>query len=198
MQPKFVIWALWIGWLISWLIAARWSYPTQARLKIATQLRSRAAIVMGVALLAAFALSPYGQLHLWDVGRTGAWICVVGVAIGIAFAWWARVDLGPLWSSWVTRKADHRVVDTGPYAVVRHPIYSGMLFAALSTAAAMGTALGVAGFALIVLGFVLKARLEEHWLARELPEDAYSRYRTRVPMLIPLCRRGKSRPRDVD
>lgn len=102
--------ALWVAWLISWFSAARWSYRTEARLRIATQLGSRAA------------------------------------------------------------KANHRIVDSSPYALVRHPIYSEILLTVLATAAAMGTVLGVAGFVLIRLGCVLNGQLEERWLACEFPQ----------------------------
>jgi protein-S-isoprenylcysteine O-methyltransferase Ste14 len=124
-------------------------------------------------------------LRLWHIGWTGAWVCVALIAIGLGFTWWARIYLGRLWSGRVTRKAEHRVVDTGPYALVRHPIYTGLLLAALATAAAKGTVLGIAGFAMLLLGLTLKARLEERWLAGELEGGAYADYRRRVPMLVP-------------
>ncbi len=57
------------------------------------------------------------------------WILLAVAALGIAFAWWARISLGTLWSASVTRKAEHQVIESGPYRFVRHPIYSGLLFA---------------------------------------------------------------------
>ena len=80
---------------------------------------------------------------------------------GFAFTWWARLTIGTLWSSGVTRKADHRVVDTGPYGLVRHPIYTGLIAAAFATAFVPLTPLTLAGAALITFGFFLKGRLEE-------------------------------------
>jgi protein-S-isoprenylcysteine O-methyltransferase Ste14 len=77
-------------------------------------------------------------------------------------------------------------VDSGPYALVRHPIYTGLLLALLATAAAKGTIFGVAGFLILLIGFWSKARLEERWLTAELGEDAYGSYRRRVPMLVPF------------
>jgi protein-S-isoprenylcysteine O-methyltransferase Ste14 len=59
---------------------------------------------------------------------------LVGATVsGFAFSWWARIVLGRLWSSGVTRKTDHRIVTTGPYKVVRHPIYSGIIIAVLAS-----------------------------------------------------------------
>jgi protein-S-isoprenylcysteine O-methyltransferase Ste14 len=68
-------------------------------------------------------------------------------------------------------------VDTGPYAIVRHPIYTGLLLALLATAIAEATVSAMAGFGLLVLGLWIKARIEERWLSEELGEDAYGDYR---------------------
>ncbi|MGO9036372.1 MAG: methyltransferase family protein [Steroidobacteraceae bacterium] len=139
------------------------------------------------ALLMFFPAHGYeGRLRLWQFGGYGVWLCVAGVGIGIGVAWWARIHSGRLWSGHITRKTGHRVVDTGPYAAVRHPIYTGLLFSLLATAAAKGTILGIGGFLLLLLGIWMKARLEEQWLVQELDEGAYAEYRRRVPMLIPF------------
>jgi protein-S-isoprenylcysteine O-methyltransferase Ste14 len=95
-----------------------------------------------------------------------------------------------MWSARITRKTDHKVVDSGPYALVRHPIYTGLLLALLATAAAKGTMLGVAGFLILLIGIWVKARLEERWLTEELGADAYGNYRRRVPMLVPFWPRS--------
>ncbi|TIX38846.1 MAG: isoprenylcysteine carboxylmethyltransferase family protein, partial [Mesorhizobium sp.] len=90
------------------------------------------------------------------------------------------------WSGTVTAKAEHRVIDTGPYRLVRHPIYTGLLLAILATMAAKGTVWGVAGAILLTAGIVMKARLEERFLRGELG-SAYDDYARRVPMLVPLA-----------
>lgn len=174
MRPGIVILAFWFGWLISWLLAALWTNRTERRPAIGTEIRYRIPMIIG-ALLIFFPEG--GALHLWHIGRYGAWLCVAGLAIGIGFAWWARIHLGRLWSGNITRKTDHRVVDTGPYAAVRHPIYTGLLLSLLATAAAKGTLLGVGGFLLLLLGTWMKAQLEEQWLVQELDEGAYADYR---------------------
>jgi len=78
------------------------------------------------------------------------------------------------------------VVDRGPYGIVRHPIYTGILLSVFATAAVKGTVLGLAGAAIITLGIWMKARLEERWLREQLGADAYDSYRRRVPMLLPF------------
>jgi protein-S-isoprenylcysteine O-methyltransferase Ste14 len=106
--------------------------------------------------------------------------------LGLIFAWWARIHLGRLWSARITRKEGHKVIDTGPYAFVRHPIYTGLIFAALATAAERGSALAVLGAVLFCAGYWMKARLEERFLRQELGADAYDRYATRTAMLVPF------------
>jgi protein-S-isoprenylcysteine O-methyltransferase Ste14 len=91
-----------------------------------------------------------------------------------------------LWSGTITKKADHRVIESGPYAIVRHPIYTGILLAVLATALVKGTVLALVGAAVITLGLWMKAKLEEGWLRQELGPDAYDAYRRRVPMLVPF------------
>jgi protein-S-isoprenylcysteine O-methyltransferase Ste14 len=168
-------------------ILASGSNQTERRPAIGTEIRYRIPMMFGVLLMFVPAHGYEDTLRLWHIGDYGAWLCVAGVAIGIGIAWWPRLHLGRLWSAHITRKADHRVVDTGPYATVRHPIYTGLLFSLLGTAAAKGTLLGVAGFLLLLLGVWMKARLEEQWLVQELDQGgAYADYRKRVPMLIPF------------
>ncbi len=78
------------------------------------------------------------------------------------------------------------MVDTGPYGIVRHPIYTGILLAVYATVAVKGTVLAVVAGLVITLGLWMKARLEEGWLRQELGPDAYDAYRCRVPMLLPF------------
>jgi protein-S-isoprenylcysteine O-methyltransferase Ste14 len=108
------------------------------------------------------------------------------VLIGLLVTAWARVHLGRLWSGNVARKADHRVVDTGPYGIVRHPIYTGIMVATIAMAVMRGTAAAWLGFAILTLGWYIKARLEEAFLREQLGAADYDRYASRVPMLIPF------------
>jgi protein-S-isoprenylcysteine O-methyltransferase Ste14 len=184
--PHRAIELLWLGWVLSWIAAAAWSNRTEKRAGVGAELVYRAPMLAGAVLVFIPAHQYDGPLRLWHVGWSGAWICVALIAAGIAFAWWARIHLGRLWSGRITRKADHRVVDTGPYALVRHPIYTGLLLALLATVAAKGVAWGVVGFLLLLGGLWLKARQEEEWLRQELGAETYDAYRRRVPMLVPF------------
>jgi protein-S-isoprenylcysteine O-methyltransferase Ste14 len=190
MRPGLVIVALWAVWAASWAAAAVWRDRTEARPPIGAEIRYRLPMIAGALLLLVPAHGYEGALRLWHVGWTGAWVCVASVALGIAFAWWARLHLGRLWSGRITRKMNHRVVDSGPYGIVRHPIYTGLLCSLLATTVAKGTVPGIAGFAFLLLGIWMKARLEERWLTQELGSGDYASYRERVPMLMPFGRRG--------
>lgn len=189
-HPAFAIVGLWAAWAASWSAAALWRDRTEARPPLGAEIRYRLPMIAGALLLLIPAHGYEGALRLWHVGWTAAWACVAVVALGIAFAWWARLHLGRLWSGRITRKVDHRVVDSGPYGIVRHPIYTGLLLSLLATSVAKGTVPGIAGFALLLLGIWMKAGLEERWLTKELGEGDYESYRRRVPMLLPFGRKG--------
>jgi protein-S-isoprenylcysteine O-methyltransferase Ste14 len=94
-------------------------------------------------------------------------IAVVGViltAVGVGFAIWARAHLGKYWSGNVTIREDHRLIRSGPYKYIRHPIYTGMLLALIGTALVVGEWRAVVGVVVILLGFINKARKEESFL----------------------------------
>ncbi len=112
---------------------------------------------------------------------------------GFAFAWWARVHLGRLWSGMITLREGHRVVDSGPYRLVRHPIYTGYLAAAWAFALLVATPPALLGAVVLTAQMVGKARREEAFLRQELGADAYNRYAATTPMIVPIMfvRRGR-------
>jgi protein-S-isoprenylcysteine O-methyltransferase Ste14 len=112
----------------------------------------------------------------------------VGAAItvaGILFAVWARRHIGANWSRFVTIKQDHELITTGPYALVRHPIYTGLLTAFLGTAIATTQLRGLIAFALIAISLLYKLRLEEQWMRAQFG-DTYADYSRRVAALVPF------------
>lgn len=104
---------------------------------------------------------------------------------GLAFAVWARVALGSNWSAEVAFKQDQELIQVGPYAIVRHPIYTGLLMMALATAVHYGRAAGMVLFVLLCFGAWLKSRQEEKLMTAHFPE-AYRAYRRRVHALVPF------------
>ena len=186
--------ALWAGWGISWFIAAAWRDRAVKSPARGSQLTYRLTTALGAVLLfrPAARLFPH-EPRLWATSESVAWVMAAVTAAGLAFTWWARIALGRLWSGAVTRKAGHHVVDTGPYRLTRHPIYSGIMLAALATMLSIGRVSAMAGTALIWIGLYLKARLEEQFLREELG-PSYDEYARRVPMLVP---RVRSSPRST-
>ena len=143
-------------------------------------------ICAGVILIAPWTAQVLEEKPIWEVGYYGAYALVAVTAAALLLTWWARIHLGRLWSSAITRKEEHRLVDTGPYGFVRHPIYTGLITALLATGATEATPTALLGAVIIALSLWLKARAEESFLAAELGFDAYESYRRRVPMLIPF------------
>jgi protein-S-isoprenylcysteine O-methyltransferase Ste14 len=109
---------------------------------------------------------------------------VLTVALGVAFAIWARRHIGTNWSATITVKADHTLVRSGPYAIVRHPIYTGMLLGLLGTAVTIGQWRGIVAVALVVVAFLYKSRVEERQMRAIFPE--YEEYQRHTAALIPL------------
>jgi protein-S-isoprenylcysteine O-methyltransferase Ste14 len=112
---------------------------------------------------------------------------VAGVALiwaGIALALWARWHLGQYWSARITIKEDHKLIRTGPYARLRHPIYSGLDMAAIGSALAIDRWRCVAGVSLIVVGYWIKAKREEGMLTAQFGED-FQEYCRHTGFLFP-------------
>jgi protein-S-isoprenylcysteine O-methyltransferase Ste14 len=183
---------LWLVWYVTWIAAVVWSGRTKTQMK--TDAAHRIIAGVGSVLLfspssghSAFHLAAIGWLtrKLWREPAAAAWVLFGLIVAAFGFCWWARLHLGRLWSGMVTLKDDHRVVDTGPYRLVRHPIYAGALLAALMTALIRATPAGLAGFVLLAVGFSLTAKIEERFLREQLGPEAYDSYSRKTPMLIP-------------
>jgi protein-S-isoprenylcysteine O-methyltransferase Ste14 len=191
LTPEWMITVLWVAWLASWVVAAIWSDRSEKRGGIVADIAFRILFWASATLLLA-PLSDrryYAQVQFWHFNAALKWILVALTATGFMFVWWARIHLGRLWSDWLTKKAGHHVVDTGPYCLVRHPIYSGLIFAAFAIAIEKGTSFALLGAAILTFAFYTKARREERFLQVELGEDAYDAYARKTAMLVPFTGR---------
>lgn len=165
-SPQTVIWAAWTIFVLFWFVAAFNRKATQKRESFARRL-------IHVAFMAiAFIILDERQIALnFLAGRLWpdlAWIAELGAlltVVGIAFSIWARVHIGRNWSGQVMIKKDHELIRSGPYARIRHPIYTGLLLAVFGTFLEIGEARALLAFVLILLGFSYKAKREEALLA---------------------------------
>lgn len=176
----------WLAFVVFWIImafsvkrAVKWQSPGSRLLHL------------GVGVIAYMLLFSddfgWGPLS-WRFISGNAAVSAGGVALtyaGIAVAIWARVILGRNWSATVTVKQDHRLARNGPYAVVRHPIYSGLLLAMLGTALVMGRVRGLVGLAVAFLLWLVKSRMEERFMVKEFGSE-YEDYRRRTRALVPF------------
>lgn len=171
---------LWLAFVVIWLVAAQFNKRASAHAPWKTW----------IARLAILALLVGVRLHSGD-GRLGTaagpvrqWSGAVLVALGLGFAVWARVYLGRNWGMPMSLRAGHELVTRGPYAYVRHPIYTGILLALLGSTVALDPMWGWA-LVLFFAYFLYSARTEERMMAEQFPE-AYAAYKARTRMLIPF------------
>jgi protein-S-isoprenylcysteine O-methyltransferase Ste14 len=184
--PNEAFEVIWIAWFLSWMAASFWSSRAEKRAATRETWIYRAAIFTGAVLMTPWAAQVIGGKRIWEVSTSIACALILVIFLGLLLTWLARIFLGRLWSSAITRKEQHRVIDTGPYAFVRHPIYTGIIAALVATAAIEATLAALIGATLICFGLWLKARAEERFLMVELGTNDYRSYCRRVPMLIPF------------
>jgi protein-S-isoprenylcysteine O-methyltransferase Ste14 len=173
-----ILWLLWLGY---WLIAAKNTAPTQKSESFLTGALYRAATVIGVLLI--FSLRrPRAQL--WPVTVPLLCLAVILMICGFSFAIWARRHLGRYWSATVALKRGHQLIDSGPYSLVRHPIYSGLLLSMAGTVMTIGTIQSVCGYVVLLSALIFKLVAEERLLAAHFG-PVYKDYQQQVKALIP-------------
>jgi protein-S-isoprenylcysteine O-methyltransferase Ste14 len=192
---RHIISVLWIAWAAYWLISAANSKATVRRESLASRLGYVLPLLVG-GLLIGWRHLPWEWLNarLWPRSLTAYWIGVALLAAGLAFSVWARVHLGRNWSGSVTVKESHELIRTGPYGIVRHPIYTGLIAAMLGTAIASGTVRAALGVVIVTASFLYKLRLEEAFMRETFP-DQYPGYAASVPRLVPFTKPRQSAPR---
>ena len=186
-----VIASLWLlrgAWIVTaviWLLASVSSKPTAKNASPGARL-----FYLAIAIVGGFCIGDK-RLHWGWLGQRfllfSPKILMVGAfltAAGCLYAIWARAVLGSNWSGAPEVKQDHVLVQKGPYAFTRHPIYTGFLTAVLGTSIAVARYRAILGFALVVISLLIKISQEEKLMAESVPED-YPNYRNRVRALVP-------------
>ena len=163
----------WVGLFVFWYVAAFFARKTKSTESFWGRMQH--VFPMYAAFYLIFTRHRYFLIwgELYDTGWKN-WIVYLGLLLtagGIGFAIWARVHLGRYWSGLITLKEGHKVIRTGPYRWVRHPIYTGWLVGMLGSAILAGTLDGFLGFELITLAFLIKLQREERMLVVELGEE---------------------------
>ena len=176
----------WALLLVVWLLAAISTKRTVYRESRAQRLRYMIPIMIGCYLLFRGNRLPYPFNvriipHIDAILVTAAALCICGV--GLCF--WARAVLGRNWSGTVTLKENHELIVRGPYRLVRHPIYTGLLAMVIATFIQQGHIGGVIGLILIFVSLWIKLSYEEEVMRKQFP-DQYAAYRERVKRIIPF------------
>lgn len=179
-----LVW-LWGAWAAYWLIAARRAKPVARRESLASRLGHLVPLSIAAVLLGARRMPGWlGQRWVAPSDRLDT-IGVALVAAGLLFCVWARIALGGNWSGTVTLKHDHAIVRSGPYRLIRHPIYTGLLVAFAGSAVALGQWRGWLAVAIVGAALWRKLRLEERWLLESFGAD-YAAYRATTWALVPF------------
>jgi protein-S-isoprenylcysteine O-methyltransferase Ste14 len=173
------IWAiLWLYW-----IACAWGNKRAVQ-KLSPGFRI-ISILCVIALVSLVHIYPHfflRQLYARteSVEAIGIVLCLLGVALAI----WARTLLGRNWSVGPQIKEGHELIQTGPYRLVRHPIYTGILLTMFGTCFGQGRMLGVVLFLFCLVTLWIKLKVEETLMSKQFPE-AYPQYRKSTKALVP-------------
>ncbi len=172
MTHSYLIGIPWFIFTAYWIISALKTKRTQKKESFAWRYGVMFIEVLGFALLSS------GDANIGVLGRrifprtyALSIVSVILVWAGVGLAIWARWHLGEYWSGRITLKEGHKLIRTGPYARLRHPIYSGLDLAAIGTALGIDRWRCAVGVCVIILGFVIKAKREEALLAGQFGEE---------------------------
>jgi len=178
---------VWVVFILYWAVSARRSpSPTERREALSSRLVYLSLLGVGISLLA-FDPPFYGPL-LWRFIPEELGASLIGLAIlllGTGLAVWARQHLGQYWSARIALEEGHQLIQTGPYHLVRHPIYLGGLVGVMGTAIVMGEVRGLLSAVFVLAVVVLKIKTEEAFLGERFG-SAYRQYQKQVKALIPF------------
>ncbi len=177
--------AMWLSLVAYWWAISRNVKETERQEPALSRIARLGLLALAVALLwlPSVPLPLLGKRFL----PSGAWCFWSGAAVtagGLLFAVWARRHLGKNWSQAVTLKEDHELITSGPYGLVRHPIYTGFLLGFAGCAVARGEWRGLLAVVLAFVALWRKLRLEETWMRAQFGES-YDIYSWRVAALVP-------------
>jgi protein-S-isoprenylcysteine O-methyltransferase Ste14 len=184
-RTQTILASLWALLGVYWLISALGTKETEV------DEASTSRLLRLILLFLMFTLLLTDRLRVGPLGRRfvpdDSWIRSVGIALtvaGLGLSVWARRHLGEYWSDKVALKVDHQLIRSGPYAFLRHPIYSGVLLGVAGSALAIGEWRGIVVFAVMTFNYWLKARREERILSGQFGES-FANYKRQAGFLTP-------------
>ena len=183
---KNIISACWGVFFVVWVLAAIFTKRTVYSESPARRLRYVIPIVIGWYLLFRGHRLPQ-PFNNRIIPVTDAILVVSSILClcGLGFCLWARAVLGRNWSGTVTLKESHELIVRGPYRLVRHPIYTGLLAMLIATAIQQGRIAGIIGVIVVFVSLWIKLSEEEELMLKQFP-DQYAAYRQRVKRIIPF------------
>ena len=183
---KNIISACWGIFAVVWLVAAVFTKRTVYRETGSQRLRYIVPILIGCFLLFRGQRLP-DPLNVRVIPHTDAILAAAAIlcVCGLGFCVWARAVLGRNWSGTVTLKEGHELIVRGPYRLVRHPIYAGILAMFIATVIQQGYIAAIIGLTLVFVSFWIKLSEEEEVMLKQFP-DQYAAYRHRVKRIIPF------------
>jgi protein-S-isoprenylcysteine O-methyltransferase Ste14 len=174
---RLAIAAVWIAFWLYWLLAA-----AGAKQSVGRRRTRICGLTVALPIFVILRLLGGGSLAVHSPVLAGVGAALV--AAGLALAVWARIYLGGNWGMPMTRRAEPELVTSGPYRLVRHPIYSGLLLGVLGTTLAKNL-FGLVFVVAVGAFFIYSARVEERNLATSFP-STYPAYKSATKMLIPF------------
>ena len=185
LEHRYLFTGLWFCWAAYWLATAFGTKTTVRHESLWSRVTHIGPLFVAFLLLS-LPRVPNPLLEQRFLPRSAGWFWLGAAmtAAGLLFTVWARVHLGRNWSGTVTIKEQHELITSGPYSLVRHPIYTGLLLAFTGSAVAFGEWRGLVAMLIAVPALWWKLSLEESWLQQEFGE-VYAAYRRRVAALIP-------------
>jgi protein-S-isoprenylcysteine O-methyltransferase Ste14 len=181
----------WLIFFAAWALGARTTKESRRRLPRGKQAAFVLLVLVGVGLLVSRWSGSTGPSAPWLTAPFRPFSAALATAAvilsyaGLAVALWARTSLGRNWSAIPELKQGHELVTHGPYAVVRHPIYTGLLSMFAGIALLWDTPAGLLLLLVAAIGIQLKLSREEKLLAGEFPEQ-WPAYQARTKRVLPL------------
>lgn len=182
-----ILMLIWLALLVYWVAAWLYERATQKTKQTTKRRGVGTGLLLFVVLLVMFSpigfIGPLGIFFLHDYVLLKVSGLIVA-ALGVGFAIVARSYLGSNWSGIPSLKKGHELVTSGPYSIVRHPIYTGILFAAIGTVILLGTVGSLVILAFVIIFVWARIRVEEKLMTEQFKKE-YQNYCKKVKAIIP-------------